>query len=359
VISAATQRSPAPAWRLEDDLDDVRQQVGASWERLRGARIFFTGGTGFIGKWLLASLILADERGGLGVEAMVLTRDAAAFQVGWPQMANHPAVTLVEGNVTSFDFPMGAFTHVVHAATDASAHLNEHDPLRMFDTIVSGTRHVLDFCVAAGAPRVLSLSSGAVYGRQPPELRGVPEDFMGAPDCLAPVDAYGEGKRAAEMLGAIFAKQHGLEVVTARIFAALGPHLPLGIHYAAGNFIQDAMAGRPIVVKGNGLAERSYLYAGDLAVWLWRLLLEGRPGAAYNVGSERAVSIRDLAEVVALSVGSAGFEVLGERDLGWNPGRYAPDTGRIRRELGVSETVDLAEAVRRTALWNGWTPWPS
>lgn len=335
---------------LDRDLAAVNAVLAPLWPRLSGARIFITGGTGFIGRWMLEALARAD----VDTEVVVLTRDPAAFADKAPHLARR--LTLLPGDVMSFEPPRGRFTHIVHAATDASAALNARDPLRMFDTIVAGTRGALDFARSSGAGRFLYLSSGAVYGAQPPEVAHVAEDWHGGPDPRDPRSAYGEGKRAAEMLCAIYARQFGVEVVNARIFALLGPLLSLDIHFAAGNFIRDAMAGATIRVEGSGQAVRSYLYAADLTIWLWTLLLEGKPGETYNLGSEEAVSIADLARRTAAILGGPGVEILGRPDPGWNPGRYVPSTAKVRRDLGVAPVVDLDEAIRRTALHNGWNP---
>ena len=334
---------------LEQDLDAVQTALAPLWWRLAGARLFMTGGTGFIGRWMLEALARAD----IDVEAVILSRDPAAFAARAPHLARR--FQLIEGDVTGFTPPGGSFTHVIHAATDASAALNANDPRRMFDTIVTGTRHALDFAIERGAERFFFLSSGAVYGAQPWEVTHVSEDWMGGPDPRDPRSAYGEGKRAAEMLCAIYGKQFGLDVVNARIFALLGPLLSLDIHFAAGNFIRDAMAGRTIRVDGAGTAVRSYLYAADLTVWLWRLLINGKRGAVFNVGSEEAVSIADLAHRTATLLGAPGVEILGRPDPGWNPGRYVPSTAAIRGALGLSPVIGLDEAIRRTALSNGWT----
>ncbi|WP_423603758.1 NAD-dependent epimerase/dehydratase family protein [Sphingomonas sp. MS122] len=335
---------------LDRDLEAVNAALAPLWPRLTGARIFMTGGTGFIGRWMLEALARAD----LDTEVVVLTRDPHAFAEKAPHLAAR--ASLLPGDVMTFEPPKGRFTHVVHAATDASAALNARDPLRMFDTIVAGTRRALDFARTSGAGRFLYLSSGAVYGPQPPEIAHVAESWHGGPDPRDPRSAYGEGKRAAEMLCAIYARQFGVEVVGARIFALLGPLLSLDIHFAAGNFIRDAMAGARIRVEGSGQAVRSYLYAADLTVWLWTLLLEGRSGETYNLGSEEAVSIADLARRTAAILGGPGVEILGRPDPGWNPGRYVPSTAKLRRDLGLAPTVGLDEAIRRTALHNGWNP---
>ena len=171
-----------------------------------------------------------------------------------------------------------------------------------------------------------------------------------------PVNSYAEAKRAAEMLCALHAKQFGLEISIARIFAVLGPYQTLDAHFAAGNFINDAMRGRAVVVQGDGRACRSYLYAGDLVVWLLRLLTRGEAGRAYNVGSSESVTIGQLAARVAELIGNGEYKILGAADAGWNPGRYTPSTAAIERDLGVTRTVSLDEFILRTALWNGWKP---
>lgn len=343
-----------PHWTLEQDLHDVFESVGDLWEQLRGAHLFITGGTGFIGCWLLESLRYADQQLNLNVKATILTRDPLAFRNKSPHLAQYPGFHFICGDVCSFDFPSGEYEYLIHAATDASAHLNEVDPRRMFDTVIQGTRRTLDFALEKSVGKVLYLSSGAVYGQQPWDMVHVSENWIGAPRCTDAKAAYAEGKRAAEMLCAIYDKQFGTKISIARIFALLGPYLSLDIHFAAGNFIRDAMHGKPIVVNGNGLPCRSYLYASDLTSWLWHMLFRANPRVPYNVGSDESISIRELARLVANTIGNGEFQVLGAADSGWNPGRYVPDTALIGRDLGLQRTVSLVEAIRRTAYWNGW-----
>lgn len=335
---------------VAEDLVAIDRALAPLWPSLDGARLFITGGTGLIGRWMLEALARAP----IEVEVTLLSRDPAAFAARVPHLAAH--CRMIAGDVMDFTAPEGDFTHLIHAATDASAALNASDPRRMFDTIVAGTRRILDFSVERRVSRVLNMSSGGAYGIQPADMPFVPESWAGSPDPLDPRSAYGAGKRAAEMLCTIYGAQFGLEVITARIFALLGPLLSLDIHFAAGNFIRDAMAGKTITVIGSGRAERSYLYIADVVVWLWTLLLRGRPGAAYNVGSEEAVSIADLARRTAALLGAPDVEILGRPDPGWNAGRYVPSTTLIRGELGVAPSIDLDAAIRRTALANGWTP---
>jgi dTDP-glucose 4,6-dehydratase len=282
-----------------------------------------------------------------------LTRDAAAFRQKAPHLASHPAISFHPGDICSFDFPAGRFTHVIHAATESSSGLNERDPLRMLESIIEGTRRALDFAVASGARKFLLTSSGAVYGKQPPELTHVPETYTGAPDTMDPCSAYAEGKRLAELLCALYHRRHGLETKIARCFTFVGPHLPLDVHFAIGNFIRDAMAQRPIAIRGDGTPLRSYLYAADLAIWLWTTLVRGQACRPYNIGSEESTSIQHLAEAVAQALApQTAIQVVSKPVPGATPSGYVPSTGRARCELELAQHVPLGESIRRTALWH-------
>lgn len=332
------------------DLDLAVSLADASeWCRLDGGRVFVTGGTGFVGKWLLASLLEARQRHGFGCEIVVLSRRPDEFRRHAPQIAEAPGVKLLAGDVRDFNMPEGRFDAVIHAATDVATSAR---PLDTFDTCVIGTRRVLEAAVRTGARDMLLVSSGAVYGRQPPELQGVPEDFIGAPDSLSPRAGYGQGKRAAEWLGAVWAAEHGLRVVATRLFAFVGPGLPLDGSFAVGNFLRDALAGRPIVIQGDGTPWRSYLHAADMTAWLWRLFFRGGAGEAYNVGSDEAVTIAELARRVSDLAGSdAGIVVERQAGPGVRAERYVPDISKALRQLGLRPALRLDESLSRTVAW--------
>jgi len=335
------------------DRVQILSHSGGLLEGLRGARIFITGGTGFFGCMMLEVLLAASTDFGLDLKIVLLTRSAERFRLKARHLASEPSIILLEGDVRTFDFPTGLFTHVIHAATEASVKLAANDPLEMFSTILDGTKRVLEFTRNSGARSLLFTSSGAVYGRQPSELSHVSEEYCGAPDPMDPRSVYGVGKRAAEQLCALYAKQYGIESKIARCFAFVGPYLPLDIHFAIGNFIRDAMAGSAIRIHGDGTPVRSYLYATDLVIWLMTILLRGESGRAYNVGSEREVSIQQLARMVLEVTNSKmGIEILKQPVPGQAPERYIPSTARARLELGLQEHVGLEEAISRTIAWH-------
>jgi dTDP-glucose 4,6-dehydratase len=351
---------------LQQDLIHILHGVGDDWRLLQNANIFITGGTGFFGCWLLESLIHANHHLQLNLTATVLTRNPERILQQLPHLANAAELKFIKGDVRDkntfvrlseptrgeVEARKSTFTHIIHAATPASAYINQTSPLEMFDVIVEGTRNVLKFAAQCGAPKVLFTSSGAIYGKQPVELSYIPEDFSGGPDSLAINSSYAEGKRAAEWLCAAYIKSHDLPITIARCFAFVGPHLPLDQHFAIGNFIRDARVGKAIRIAGDGTPLRSYLYAADLAIWLWKVLLNGQTGRAYNVGSEEAFSIREIAEHVANAVSPKPKILIAHKSpTGQLPTRYIPSTQRAQNELKLTQQIYLPEAILRMLRW--------
>ena len=332
-----------------EDLDHVLAHTRDAWDELRGQRLFITGGTGFFGMWLLESFVWANRQLGLEAQATVLTRDPAQFAAQAPQLAREPSLCFCRGDVRDFAFPEGRFSHIIHAATPAKVELNRDEPLTMLDIIVGGTRRVLDFAVACGATKLLLTSSGAIYGRQPPNVTHVAEEYAGGPETTDAGAAYGEGKRVAELLSTLYARQFGLQAKIARCFAFVGPYLPLDRQYAVGNFLRDALAGGPIRVQGDGTPYRSYLYAADLAIWLWTVFFRGESCRPYNIGSDEGVTIDQLARCIAQSAGGeVAVNVLEKPASNRIPSRYVPKVSRAREELGLAVWIALPEAVRRS-----------
>jgi nucleoside-diphosphate-sugar epimerase len=333
-----------------EDLDHILRHTSAVWNELRGASLLITGGTGFFGRWLLESLAHATDRLELGVKACILTRDPAAFAKSASHLTQRSDMTFHAGDLCDFDFPSGAFTHVIHAGTATAADL---EPWVTLETILMGTRRVLEFAAVRKVKKMLYISSGAIYGPQPSHLTHIPEEHLGSLDCTQPASAYAEGKRAAELMSVIEAMRHGFEVKIARCFAFVGPHLPLDAHFAIGNFIRDALAAREIQIGGDGQPYRSYLYAADLAVWLWVILCQGISGRTYNVGAKDAYRIHEVAEAVREAAGSLVAIKTQKEALPSAPRQaYVPCVQRAEVELGLRPLISLPDAIRRTLAWH-------
>lgn len=338
---------------LAGDLDEILDAAADDLRHFAGTRWYVTGGTGFVGTWLLRTVARANRRLGTNIRADVLTRAPDAVRKRTPDLEADDALRFVQGDVRA---PVGdgSYDAVVHAATPSTGGMNENEPDQLLEVIVDGTRALIERVIApSGRVPVLLTSSGAVYGRQPSELARIPESYAGAPDCLAPNSAYHEGKRVAELELAIAQAAGAGRLRPARLFAFVGPGLPLDAHYAAGNFVRDALAGGPIRVLGDGTPYRSYLYPTDMVAWMLAIFARGGDARAYNVGSEEAVTIGDLAALVARSAGPpVTVEIARGPQPGAAPERYVPDCSRITTELNVQPRVGLELAIERTLAFH-------
>lgn len=317
-----------------------------------GKRFLITGGTGFFGRALLRYFAqrLTLENADFSVE--VLTRNPDSFLRKFPEFASLSWLQFRAGNILELDSLTGltAPDYILHAAADST---NGHrlSSIDRFDQIVSGTKNMLRFATVCRAKRFLLTSSGAVYGDPVGREEPICEDDVSADRSFVTGDAYASGKRVAERLCDLVARDTGLSVVVARCFAFVGEDLPTNAHFAIGNFIRDAMWSDEITVRGSGRAVRSYLHQTDLAEWLLTILERGAPLRTYNVGSDQAVSILELANLVS-DVVSPGkpVRVLGQDGMQDTRRFYVPSIVRAQNELGLHVRVGLSEAIRSTAF---------
>jgi dTDP-glucose 4,6-dehydratase len=342
------------------DLDEVATDSGPVFESLRGSRILVTGGTGFVGRWLLETLLWVNRRVDLGVRLIVLTRDPVAFTARSPHLVDRPDLELLEGDIRSFEFPKGRVDRVLHLAAETNVDLRGPSSETYFSVIVDGTRRLIDFVDGKGVGSLLFVSSGAVYGPRPLDSPPIGEDDAVGHPAAEPNTPYGTAKLQAEALVDAYAAETSCQATIARCFAFVGPYLPLDSGFAIGNFIRDAQVGREIVIAGDGSPRRTYMYATDMAAWLWTIAVRGASRRAYNVGSSEVVTIQDLATAVASAVGDdVAVVVRGDASVRGAGSSYVPDTRRAKAELGLGVKVDLHEGIDRTLAWLGAHPAPT
>ena len=332
-----------------EDLEHIFKNTQDIWESFKGKSIFLTGGTGFFGKWLLESFIHVNEKLALNAKITTLTRNPEAFLLEYPFYKEHTnTVQFVKGDILTYDFNLDEkFQFIIHAATDASESLNKSNPLLMMDTITIGTRRVLDFALTQPIEGFLFVSSGAVYGKQPFNVLNIKETDSFNIDINNSNAAYSEGKRIAELYCSTYFEKYNLPVKIARCFAFVGPYLPLDTHFAIGNFINNAIKQEDIIIRGDGKTIRSYMYASDLIIWLWTLLIKGNLNHPYNVGSNESIDMNGLAQKV-INISNINIRIkIKEVWRGGAIDKYVPNICRAQN-LGLAINVNLLDSIYKT-----------
>ena len=308
--------------------------------------ILITGGTGFFGKSILAYLKNSSYSNGIS-KLFINSRNPESIKEFF--------------NLEDFPFEISFFKHdlrekiefdqsldyIIHAAAESGTSLGITDPITMRNVVVEGTKNILDFSKINDIKRILFISSGAIYGKQPYDIKEVSESYLNSPDILDPKNAYACSKRQAENLCSIYHYHHGIDFVIARCFAFLGPYLPLNQHFAIGNFILDGLSKKDILINGDGKTIRSYLFADDLSDWLFKILLNGKSGEAYNVGSNESITIYDLAKLV-----SKCFDNKPQIKVMGKPSKlidnYVPNVDKIKNDLMAVQNTTLIDSIKKT-----------
>ena len=337
--------------QIFSDLKEINENSASDLEEIVNKPLVITGASGFVGTWLTLSWVAAYKKFNGRGQLLITSRNPQSLIPLTKVVDANSPLTALSIDIRKLEIPSEFRNgNLIHAATPASAALNASDPAAMLKVIIEGQERVLTEAVRMNN-KVLFLSSGAVYGRQPLDLERIPETWEGAPQIGDSNSAYHEGKRVAELMGNIAASKQGLHFITARLFAFIAPFLPLGTHFAAGNFIRDAVTSNKIEIQSGGGSIRSYLYATDLCSSLWSLLARGQSINAYNVGSEQEVSIRNLAAEVVTCTNREAEVVINGFDTSENVTRYIPSVAKIKKEIGVSQSVPLSQALLRTSTW--------
>lgn len=333
------------------DLGEINETSRNDLEHLVNSNVVITGASGFIGTWLTLSWASARQKYKGKGKLLLTSRSPDAVWEKALKIDSKCPVQRIAADIKNFTIPDEFYYgYIIHAATPASASLNSDDPYKMFNVIIEGQERILAEALKASS-RLLFLSSGAVYGKQPLDLEKLSEEFSFDKNDGGKISAYHDGKRAAEMQSDIAVLRWDTDVVTARLFAFIAPFLPFGTHFAAGNFMQDALQSSQVIIKSGGGSVRSYQYATDMCSNLWALAVRGSTGEKYNVGSDVAVSIKDLAQAVVRNVNPVAKVVITGKDTIENTSRYLPSIEKISSQLKIKNHVGLDDALKRTALW--------
>lgn len=348
------------------DLDSIVTRLGPEFATMAGKRLLIVGGGGFLGYYLVQSVVHYNRTATTPIDLVVYD----SWMRGQPEwleaLRGTPHLTIDAHDVTNpVPADLGAVQFIIHAASIASPKYYRLYPIETMDANVNGLRNLLEYARAqqngpAPLEGFLFYSTSEIYGDPQPEHIPTPETYRGNVSCTGPRACYDESKRYGETLCVNFAQRYGLPITIARPFNNYGPGLKITDARVLPDFARDVFAGRNIVMYSDGSPTRTFCYITDAIVGYYKVLLNGRPGESYNIGTEMPeVSMRVLAErVVEISrrlFGYSGSVVFQASDdsayLTDNPNRRCPVIDKARNELGYEPVVTFDDGLERALRW--------
>lgn len=276
----------------EDLFEIVSDEI--NWSCLENARILVSGAAGFLPSYMIYTILYLNDTRGLDCKIVGMVRNLKKARDRFGAILNRSDFSLVHADICDPMPDVGQFSHIIHAASQASPRFYGVDPVGTMKANILGTNQLLEAAVRWKSKRFLFFSSGEVYGSP----LGVPtkEEDYGFLDILNYRSCYGESKRAGETLVASYWHQNEVPGTIVRPSHTYGPGLALDDGRVFADFVRDILSGNDIVLKSDGSAVRSFCYLADATRAFFKVFLEGSPGQAYNTGNpEGKISIKDLA----------------------------------------------------------------
>jgi UDP-glucuronate decarboxylase len=353
---------------IEEDLKYINQHLIEEFSNLAGKKILITGGGGFLGYYLVQSLLFWNRTATVGQKIEVTVYDNYIRGIpGWlTALESDPSINLVRHDITNpLPAEMPDFSFIIHAASIASPTYYRKYPIETMDANVNGLRFLLEYARKQQGKKnqvegLLFFSTSEIYGDPTPENIPTPETYRGNVSCTGPRACYDESKRYGEALCVNFAGQYDLPVKIARPFNNYGPGLKITDKRVIPDFARNIFAGRDIVMHSDGSPTRTFCYTADAIVGYYKILLKGKAGEPYNIGVETPeISIADLAErltAIARKIfgykGKIIYQASNDADyLVDNPNRRCPIIDKARQELGYNPGISLENGLRKSLIW--------
>lgn len=351
---------------VQNDLEYINENLTAEFARMAGKRLLIVGGAGFLGYYLVQSVLHYNATRGAASPIRLTVYDNYIRGVPpWlSALSDNPQLELIKHDIAQ---PLPAdvpdFQYIVHGGSIASPVFYRKYPIETMDSNVNGLRLLLSYALrqkesSQPVEGFLFFSSSEIYGDPTPDAIPTPETYRGYVSCTGPRACYDESKRYGETLCVNFVQQHGLPIKAARPFNNYGPGLKITDHRVLPDFARDVLANRDIVMRSDGSPRRTFCYVADAVIGYYKVLVVGRPGEAYNIGVETPeISMAQLADKVA-GLGRELFgytgKVVKQVDADYlvdNPERRCPVIAKARAELRYEPRVQVDEGLRRAMIW--------
>ncbi len=337
---------------IQSIVDAIRNEAPA----LSGKTVLITGGAGFLGSYITATLLALNKNALVRPCAIIVADNfITAPRKNEIVPESDPNLRSIRHDVRAPLPPDIRADFIIHAAGLASPYYYKKFPMETIEVAVDGTRHMLEHCRKNQVKSMLYFSSSEIYGNPDPRFIPTPEHYVGNVSSIGPRACYDESKRLGETLCMTYRELHGIPVKIVRPFNIYGPGMKVDDYRVVPTFITKALRGEPLPVHAEGIQTRTFCYVSDAVQGFFKALVRGRPGEVYNIGKDaEEITMFDLAHRMAdLFPHPIKIELTAYPDSypAGEPQRRRPDITKAKQELGYAPQVDLREGLSRTIQW--------
>lgn len=349
-----------------EDIEYIHQKTQLEFEKLSGNNVIITGAGGFLGYYLIKSILAWNDR---YKDKKIKLTALSNFRNGVPDwissLIGRSDFKLIKNDITKFKLNKNlSFDYIIHAASIASPTFYRLFPVETINANVQGLYNVLSYMMERQYKKpvkgLLYFSSSEIYGDPTKGNIPTPETYRGNVSCTGPRACYDESKRFCETLCVNYAKVYNFPIKTSRPFNNYGPGMKITDGRVIADFSKNILENRDIVMFSDGKPSRTFCYVADAIIGYFKILTKGAKGEAYNIGVESPeISIRSLAEKMIM-IGNKNFHYTGkiifkksadENYLTDNPDRRCPIIDKAKKELGYNPEISLDEGLKRVLSW--------
>ena len=330
---------------FKTEYDNILNVLSNNIDKLNNKATLITGANGLIGSYTVKFLDYLNKTKNLKLKIYAMSRSKEKLEKCFGKNSDINIVQQDLNNPLNIDFHAD---YIIHAASNAHPRAYSTDPVGTMKTNLFGTMNLLEYAKDNNA-KFLYISSGEIYGNNTD--RAFTEDDLGIVDTKLARSCYPESKRAAETLCMAYNSQYGIDVNVARLCYVFGSTITDTNSRADAQFLRNAVEGKDIVMKSEGLQRRTYCYIADAVSAILTILLCGKSPEVYNVANPNSiVSVREYAQTLANVSGvKLRFELPDEIEAkGFSkPSDSILDSTKLQK-IGWQALYDIKQALTNT-----------